>query len=104
MLIYLRYLQLPGTMKQENSQILENDKMILSKAITETHSAVKIILNLPQIIQILHVCPASVSLKGGRMEDVHLIIMYIFGYTSNTALSLNLKAIREIQSINKRKD
>lgn len=43
MLISLCYLWLPGTMGQEISQILENNKMILSKAITGTYSAVKFV-------------------------------------------------------------
>ena len=45
MLISLCYLWLPGTVGLEISQILENNKMVLSKAITGTHSAVKFVLN-----------------------------------------------------------
>ena len=45
MLISLCYLWLPGIVGPEISQILENNKMVLIKAITGTHSAVKFVLN-----------------------------------------------------------
>ena len=45
MLIYSCYLWLPGIVGPKISQILENNKVVLSKTITGTHSAVKFVLN-----------------------------------------------------------
>lgn len=77
MLISMCYLWLPGTLEQENSQILENNTMVLSKAITGIHSAVKFILNL-QILSCLSILGITERKENGRCPFNDTVYFLLF--------------------------